>query len=221
MASAEKLAIIIIISMTYNDLLLALLVRVTEHESLTTHRPLVRTAPVFAAQKNLKIFASPSWSWPHALGEREVGGGGGSESAAWPRDGAARELGPGSVRTNQLCQSMGIDLAGLTGRPQSSRASEPTVHARVLTALRLRDSACPREESASFSSCARTRTCPEEPGGGRPNAGVEAVGLARCTWRLLGALVLLGVAIPRFVRDSSVPIWRTWFSWFHSKKKPL
>ena len=156
MASAEKLAIIIIISMTYNDLLLALLVRVTEHESLTTHRPLVRTAPVFAAQKNLKIFASPSWSWPHALGEREVGGGGGSESAAWPRDGAARELGPGSVRTHQLCQSVGIDLARLTGRPQSSRASEPTAHVRVPTALRLRDPACSREELASFSSCART-----------------------------------------------------------------
>ena len=149
MASAEKLAIIIIISMTYNDLLLALLVRVTEHESLTTHRPLVRTAPVFAAQKNLKIFASPSWSWPHALGEREVGGGGGFVSTAWPRDGAARELGPGSVRTHQLCQSVGIDLARLTGRPQSSRTSEPTDHVRVPTALRLRDPACPREELAA------------------------------------------------------------------------
>ena len=152
MASAEKLAIIII-SMTYNDLLLALLVRLTEHESLTEHRPLVRTASVCAAQKHLKISASPSWSWPHALGEREVGGGGGFVSTAWPRDGAARELGPGSVRTHQLCQSVGIDLARLTGRPQSSRASEPTAHVRVPTALRLRDPACPREELASFSSC--------------------------------------------------------------------
>ena len=141
-------------------------------------------------------------------------------SAAWPRDGAARELGPGSVRTHQLCQPGGIDLARLTGRPQSSRASEPTVHARVLTALRLRDSACPREESASFSSCARTRTCREEPGGGRSNAGVEAVGLARCTWRLLGALVLLGVAIPRFVRDSSVPIYLC-APGFTAKRSPL
>ena len=83
-ASAEKLAIII--SMTYNDLLLTLLVRLTEPESLTEHRPLVRTASVCSAQRHLKISASPLWSWPHALGEREVGGGGGFVSAARPRD---------------------------------------------------------------------------------------------------------------------------------------
>ena len=62
MASAEKLAIIIIISMTYNDLLLALLVRLTEHESLTKHRPLVRTW-FHSKKKALQQLRIRSWSY--------------------------------------------------------------------------------------------------------------------------------------------------------------
>ena len=195
-------------SPTYHGLLLLLLVRLTKHEPLTEHRPVVRTSQhMCAAQENFDIAASPSWSWPHALGEREVGRGGSFASAAWPRAGAARKLGPGGPRTHHLChRSLGIDPARLTGRPWSMRASETTAHVRVSTALRLRDPARPREELASFSSCART-CCPEESGVGRPNAGVEAVGLARRTWRLLGVLpVLLGAAISHFGHGASVAI---------------
>eukprot|EP00964_Phaeocystis_antarctica_P002477 scaffold1294_cov67-Phaeocystis_antarctica.AAC.1 len=155
---------------------------------------------------NFNIAASPSWSWPHALGEREVGRGGSFASAAWPHAGAARKLGPGGPRTHHLCQYLGIDPARLTGRPWSMRASETTAHVRVSTALRLRDPARPREELASFSSGART-CCPEKSGVGRPNAGVEAVGLARRTWRLLGVLpVLLGAAISHFGHPPTVAI---------------
>ena len=193
---------------TYHGLLLLLLVRLTKHEPLTEHRPVVRTSQhMCAAQENFNIAASPSWSWPHALGEREVGRGGSFASAAWPRAGAARKLGPGGPRTHHLChRSLGIDPARLTGRPWSMRASETTAHVRVSTALRLRDPARPREELASFSSGART-CCPEKSGVGRPNAGVEAVGLARRTWRLLGVLpVLLGAAISHFGHGASVAI---------------
>ena len=196
-------------SPTYHGLLLLLLVRLTKHEPLTEHRPVVRTSQhMCAAQENFNIAASPSWSWPHALGEREVGRGGSFASAAWPRAGAARKLGPGGPRTHHLChRSLGIDPARLTGRPWSMRASETTAHVRVSTALRLRDPARPREELASFSSGART-CCPEKSGVGRPNAGVEAVGLARRTWRLLGVLpVLLGAAISHFGHGASVAMY--------------
>ena len=193
-------------SLTHNGLLLALLVRLTKHEPLTEHRPVVRTSSqMCAAQENFNIAASPSWSWPHALGEREVGRGGSFASAAWPHAGAARKLGPGGVRTHQLCKSVGIDLARLTGRPRSMRANESTAHSRASTALRLRDPACLREGFASFFSC--VRTWPQKSGVGRPNAGVEAAGLARRTWRLLGVLpVLLGAAISHFGHGSSVAI---------------
>jgi hypothetical protein len=62
-----------------------------------------------------------------------------------------------------------------------------------------------REGFASFFSCART--WPQKSGVGRPNAGVEAAGLARRTWRLLGVLpVLLGAAISHSGHDFSVAI---------------
>ena len=177
---------------------MTLLVMLVRQEPLSGHRPMVRTPAAMCApmEQTLKT-TSPSWTWPHALGEREAVRGGISTCAVRPRGAAARKLGLCGVRAHEH-QLVDIGWVWPTGWLLPMRAGAAmTRRARAPTALWPRGpSAHPREAFASSSWCARTIT--RVLGGWRSNAGFGAVGMARCTrCRLDGPSALFGAAISR------------------------
>jgi len=183
---------------------MTLLVMLVRREPLSGHRPMVRTPAAMCApmEQTLKT-TSPSWTWPHALGEREAVRGGISTCAVLPRGAAARKLGLCGVRTHEH-QLVDIGRVWPTRWLLPMRAGVAmTRRARAPTALWPRGpSAHPREAFASSSWCAHTIT--RTLGGWRSNAGFGAVDMARCTrCRLDGPSALFGAAISRRVQALS------------------